>query len=213
MISTMRIDRIEASRHRKGRVLVFLEDGACLKITEQELLDFGLRAGDVLEEETLRRLKEVAGVSNVRATAADLVGKRAMSRRDLERKLQDKGASGTEARYAAEWLEAIGAINDADYAALLAQHCARQGYGPAYIREKLYEKGVPRELWDDALDSLPDSAEMIDCFLESKLRGELPDEKIKKRLTDALLRRGFSWGDVKAAWSRRNTYFDEIGDE
>ena len=198
----MRIDRIEASKHKRGRVLVFLEDGACLKITEQELLDFGLRAGDELDKPTLDRLKEAAGVSNVKATAADLIGKRAMSRRDLERKLQEKGTSEAEARYAAEWLEAIGAINDADYAALLVRHCAQLGYGPARIRDKLYEKGVPRELWEDALDTLPDQSEDVDRFLRSKLRGELPDEKEKKRLTDALLRRGFSWGDVKAAWNR-----------
>ena len=183
-------------------MLVFLEDGACLKITEQELLDFGLRAGDELDKPTLDRLKEAAGVSNVKATAADLIGKRAMSRRDLERKLQEKGASEAEARYAAEWLEAIGAINDADYAALLVRHCAQLGYGPARIRDKLYEKGVPRELWEDALDTLPDQSEDVDRFLRSKLRGELPDEKEKKRLTDALLRRGFSWGDVRAAWNR-----------
>ena len=198
----MRIDRIEASKHKRGRVLVFLEDGACLKITEQELLDFGLRAGDELDKATLDRLKEAAGVSNVKATAADLIGKRAMSRRDLERKLQEKGASEAEARYAAEWLEAIGAINDADYAALLVRHCGQLGYGPARIRDKLYEKGVPRELWEDALDTLPDQSEDVDRFLRSKLRGELPDEKEKKRLTDALLRRGFSWGDVRAAWNR-----------
>lgn len=198
----MRIERIEASRHRKGRVLVFLEDGACLKITEQELLDFGLRSGDQLDDSALERLKEAAGVSNVKATAADIIGKRAMSRRDLERKLKEKGASEVEARYAAEWLEAIGAINDADYAALLAQHCARQGYGPARIKDKLYEKGVPRELWEDAMDALPDSADTIDHFLESKLHGRMPDEKEKKRLTDALLRRGFSWSDVRAGWNR-----------
>ena len=198
----MRIDRIEASKHKRGRVLVFLEDGACLKITEQELLDFGLRAGDELDKPTLDRLKEAAGVSTVKATAADLIGKRAMSRRDLERKLQEKGASEAEARYAAEWLEAIGAINDADYAALLVRHCAQLGYGPARIRDKLYEKGVPRELWEDALDTLPDQSEYVDRFLRSKLRGELPDGKEKKRLTDALLRRGFSWGDVRAAWNR-----------
>ena len=198
----MRIERLESSKHKRGRVLVFLEDGACLKITEQELLDFGLRAGDELDKPTLDRLKEAAGVSNVKATAADLIGKRAMSRRDLERKLQEKGASEAEARYAAEWLEAIGAINDADYAALLVRHCAQLGYGPARIRDKLYEKGVPRELWEDALDTLPDQSEDVDRFLRSKLRGELPDEKEKKRLTDALLRRGFSWGDVRAAWNR-----------
>jgi regulatory protein len=69
----MRIERIEASKHKRGRVLVFLEDGACLKITEQELLDFGLRAGDELEADTLGRLKDAAGVSNTKASAAELI--------------------------------------------------------------------------------------------------------------------------------------------
>lgn len=205
----MKIERIEASRHKKGRVLVFLEDGACLRITEQELLDFGLRSGDELDDRTLQRLKEAAGVSNVKATAADLVGKRAMSRRDLERKLQNRGASETEARYAAEWMEAIGAINDADYAAVLARHCADLGYGPQRVREKLYEKGVPRELWDDALDALPDSAGQIDAFLERKLRGRVPDQREKKRLCDALLRRGFSWPEVKAGLNRLGSEIED----
>ena len=205
----MKIERIEASRHKKGRVLVFLEDGACLRITEQELLDFGLRSGDELDDKTLQRLKEAAGVSTVKATAADLVGKRAMSRRDLERKLQNRGASETEARYAAEWMEAIGAINDADYAAVLARHCADLGYGPQRVREKLYEKGVPRELWDDALDALPDSAGQIDAFLERKLRGRVPDQREKKRLCDALLRRGFSWPEVKAGLNRLGSEIED----
>ena len=205
----MKIERIEASRHKKGRVLVFLEDGACLRITEQELLDFGLRSGDELDDKTLQRLKAAAGVSNVKATAADLVGKRAMSRRDLERKLQNRGASETEARYAAEWMEAIGAINDADYAAVLARHCADLGYGPQRVREKLYEKGVPRELWDDALDALPDSAGQIDAFLERKLRGRVPDQREKKRLCDALLRRGFSWPEVKAGLNRLGSEIED----
>ena len=198
----MRIERLESSKHKRGRVLVFLEDGACLKITEQELLDFGLRAGDDLNEATLAKLKEAAGVSNVKATAADIIGKRAMSRAALEKKLKEKGASEADARYAAEWLEAIGAINDADYAALLGRHYGEMGYGPARVREKLYEKGVPRELWDDALDQLPEGGDQIDRFLQGKLRGRTPDEKEKKRLTDALLRRGYSWGDVRAAWNR-----------
>ncbi len=198
----MRIERIEASKHKKGRVLVFLEDGSCLKITEQELLDFRLRSGDELDGEALGRLKEAAGVSNARAAAADLIGKRAMSRRDLERKLREKGAGEAEARYAAEWLEAIGALNDAEYAAALVRHYGGMGYGPARVREKLYEKGVPRELWDDALEELPEDGGQVDAFLRSKLRGRAPDEKEKRRLTNALLRRGFPWGEVKAAWGR-----------
>ena len=140
----MRIDRIEASKHKRGRVLVFLADGSLLKVTEQELLTFGLRSGDELDEETLTRLKAAAGVSNIKTTAADLVGRRAMSRRDLEKKLREKGASETEARYAGEWLEAIGALDDGAYAAALVRHCGDMGYGPRRAREKLREKGVPQ---------------------------------------------------------------------
>lgn len=198
----MRVERVEPSKHKKGRILVFLEDGACLKITGQELLDFGLRAGDELDEDALGRLKEAAGVSNTRAAAADLIGRRAMSRRDLERKLREKGANEAEARYAAEWLEAIGALNDAEYAAALVRHYSGRGYGPARVREKLYEKGIPRELWEEALEQIPENEGQIDAFLAAKLRGREPDEKEKRRLTNALLRRGYPWGDIKAAWNR-----------
>ena len=199
----MRIERVEPSRRKRGRVLVFLEDGACLKITEQEVLDFGLRAGDQLDGGALERLKEAAGISNVKVTAADLVGRRAMSRHELEQRLAEKGASQVEARYAAEWLEAIGAIDDRDYAALLVRHYGQMGWGPGRIQEKLREKGVPRELWDEALEELPEAAGQIDAFLAGKLRGRVPDPREKKRLSDALARRGFSWGEIRSAWLRR----------
>lgn len=198
----MRIERIEPSKHKRGRVLVFLEDGACLKITEQELLDFGLRAGDTLDAASLERLKEAAGISNIKVTAADLIGKRAMSRRDLERKLQEKGASQAEARGAAEWMEAIGAINDQEYAALLVRHYGQMRYGPAWVREKLREKGIPQELWEEALAELPEPEGQIESFLSGKLRGRLPGEAEKRRLTNTLLRRGFPWPAVRNAWAR-----------
>ena len=198
----MRIDRIEASRRKKGRVLVFLEDGSCLKVTEQELLDFGLRAGDELEEETLERLKKAAGVSDAKATAADLIGRRAMSRQSLEKKLREKGASQAEARYAGEWLEAIGALNDKEYAAMLVRRCGDMGYGPARAREKLREKGVPRELWEEALEELPPAEEQVDRFLAARYRGGSLDRREQKRLADALLRRGFSWSDAREGLNR-----------
>ena len=200
----MRIERIEPSRHRKGRILVFLEDGACLKITEQELLDFSIHAGDALDEETLRRLKEAAGLSNVRAKAAELIGQRALSRKELERKLREKGASAEEAENASAWLSSIGALDDAAYAAALVRHGIGKGDGPARIRAKLHEKGVPMELWEEALAALPPDGDQIDAFLSRKLQGRIPEEAEKRRLTAALLRRGFAWEEIRAAWKRRN---------
>ena len=68
----------------------------------------------------------------------------------------------------------------------------------------------PRELFSDevetivrrSLEELPADGGQVDAFLRSKLRGRVPDEKEKRRLTNALLRRGFPWWEVKAAWRR-----------
>ena len=205
----MKIDRIEPSARKKGRVLVFLDSGACLKVTEKELLGFGLRAGDELDAETLRRLRESAGVSNIRAKAAEMIAKRPLSRNALTRKLTEKGASAEEAEDAAEWLSSIGALNDEDYAASLARDCAAKGYGRAKIRAKLYEKGVPKELWDAAMSGLPDAAAQIDAYLSRKLFGVAPSPDEKRKITASLLRRGFEWDDIRAAWGRRGQDLEE----
>ena len=49
----MRIERVEPSKHKKNRILVFLEGGQLLKITENELLHHDLRPGADLSEETV----------------------------------------------------------------------------------------------------------------------------------------------------------------
>ena len=156
----MRIERLEPSARVKGRVLAFFEDGSCLKITEQELLDFGLCAGLELDDQTLEELKGRAAGSRARADAAAIIGRRAMSLADL-------------------------------------------GYGPARWKEELRRHGIPRELWDEAMDQAGDNGERIRRFLDGKLRGREPDEQEKRRLCNALARRGYSWGEIRAAWDGR----------
>ena len=49
---------------------------------------------------------------------------------------------------------------------------------------------------------MPETAEILDQLIRKKCRGELSDPREKKRVSDALLRRGFAWSDVKAAMGR-----------
>ena len=201
----MKIDRIEPSKHKKNRFLIFLEDKSCIKITEQELLKFSFHVGDDLNEADLMKLRGAADVSNWKAKAAEMLSRQAMSKRGLERKLKEKGAPESEIESISNWLESIGALDDLSYAKALAARCVEKGYGPARIRAKLYEKGVDKNLWDDILSELPPDAAQIDAYFIRKSRGVKAhdlDEKEKRRLTAGLLRRGFSWEDIKAAWSR-----------
>ena len=198
----MKVERIERSKHKQERVLVYLEGGNLLRITESELLRFGLYVGLDIPPETVVQLQKSGARSETRVRAANMISARPLSKKELTRRLVQKGAEADDAGAAAEYLEEIGALDDAAYAAALVRHCGDMGYGPRRAKEKLREKGVPQDLWDEALDELPPDGDQIDRFLQSKLHGRAPEDKEKKRLTDALLRRGFSWGEVKSAWGR-----------
>lgn len=198
----MRIKEVKPSQRKKGRFLVILEDGDILRITEEELLRFGLRSGEELEEETLEALRSSAKTSKVKAQAAGMIGRRALSKSELQRRLIRGGAAEADAQAAADWLEDIGAVDDPAYAAAVVRDYGRRGYGPARIREELRRRGVPRELWEVALEELPDSEDILDDLIRKRCRGDLSDPREVKRLSDGLLRRGFSWSQVKEALSR-----------
>ena len=195
----MRIEKIERSEHQQGRVLVRLEGGELLRVTEDELLRFGLYTGLDITAETVVELKKSAARSETRLRAAHIVSSRALSTRELTRRLRGKGASEEDAEAAAGWLEELGALDDLAYAKAVVRHYSGGGYGAAKIREELRRRGVARELWDEALSSAPDAGETIARVIAAKTKGKALDGKAYKKLSDMLLRRGFAWRDVKEA--------------
>lgn len=205
----MKITRIENSKHVQERVLVFLEEGDPLRITGHELLQFGLYPGMDLSPQLVVQLQAAGQRSESRVKAAQLASGRMLSRKELTDKLSRKGIDPDTAEETADWLESLGAVDDAAYAGVIARHYAASGYGPGRVRQELQKRGVSRELWDDALSQLPDSADAIDRFLQKKLSGRTPDRALLKKLSDALLRRGFSWSDIRPALNRLGEEIDE----
>ena len=207
----MKIEKIERSKHKQERVLVYLEGGDLLRITESELLRFGLCIGLDIDDRTVVELQQSGARSETRVRAANMISARPLSRRELVKRLREKGAAESDAEAAADWLEEIGALNDADYASMLVRHYGGMGYGEAKIRDELYRRGVGRELWEDALAASPDAQEAIARVIAQKTKSRVLDEKDRKRLSDMLLRRGFAWRDVRAAlaaYGENATEFD-----
>ena len=200
--TTMRIDSLKPSEHKKGRFLLTLDDGTLLRVTEDEMIRFGLRQGQELDDETLEAIKKSANTSGTKARAANMIASRPLSKKELHKRLVQKGSDAEDAATAVEWLEELGAVDDEAYAATLVRHYAARGYGRARVREELHRRGVPRELWDEALSQMPESSDTLDELIQKKKRGDLADPKERKRVCDALLRRGFSWSEVRAALGR-----------
>lgn len=198
----MRIEELKKSQRKRGRFLVKMEDGSLLRITENEVVRFALRPGLELGLEDLEALQASAKTSSAKAAAANMVGSRALSKKELTDRLLRKGTEEAEAQAAADWLEDLGAVNDGEYAAALVRHYGSRGYGPARVREELRRRGVDRALWEEAMEEMPDPAEILDKLIQKRCRGDLSDPRERRRTSDALLRRGFAWRDVKAAMGR-----------
>ena len=136
-----------------------------------------------------------------KARALKILERRDVSRKMLLDKLTEKGVTDADAEEVADWLCGLGVVNDERFTGLVVRHYAAKGYGERRIREELYRRGIDRELWDAALEELTGSDERLDRLLGAKLRGDASPENLQ-RTQNYLLRRGYSWEDIREATER-----------
>ena len=197
-----RIDSVSQSPDRAGRYLVKFSDGSSLRLYRQTVEDFRMYPG--LEIEDVDALRAHDSRYSAKMRAVRIISASAVSRRDLETRLVRKGESEEQARAAVEWLEDLNLVDDRQTAWQIVERCIHKGYGLQRARQALYEKQIPKDLWEEVLEDYPDQTDRIADFLRTKLR-DPEDPKQVKRAIDAALRRGHSYGDVKRALERIGT--------
>jgi regulatory protein len=208
----MRIDHFSSKPDRAGRYLLRFSDGSTMRLYRQTVEDFGLYAGLELSEEQMAALRENAGDVSAKMRAVRIVSASNVSRRDLEQRLVRKGESEAQAKAAVQWMEDLNLLDDSETARQIVSRCAAHGYGISRAKQVLYEKKIPKELWNAALEDFPDQTEHILKFLELKI-ADPADQKQVKRAVDALLRRGHSYGEVRRALSRMTADADYFLEE
>lgn len=199
MIKVLKVEQIPGY---KNSFYVYFDNDTKLRCFLKNIADFGLNEGRMLEDERFEELKAAVSESNTRERAARLVSQRRMSEKELEQKLLMKGEPEENVHNAIIWLKEIGALDDGAYALAVVEHYAKKGYGLARIKEELFRRHIPRELWDEALEKIPDCGDVLDRLIAKKLTGITPDRKALKKVSESLYRRGFSWDDIKSALNR-----------
>lgn len=198
----MKILGLKPSQRVQGRWLVQLEDGTLLRVGENEVLAFSLYQGRELEEEERQRLLDSARKNGLKEKALNLLTGKPMSRRELERKLEQWEATEQESAAICDRMEELGFLNDEAYAQTVVRHYSAKGYGERKLRDELYRRGVPREHWEQALEQARDPEEAIRAFVEKKLAGKAGDPKELKKVSDALIRRGYRWQEISPVLDR-----------
>ena len=195
----MTIESLTKLENRKNTYIAALDDGAKLRLTTEQIVLFGIHAGQEFSEEEFNSLREEIELNTTKARAIRALGSSNLSAGEMKRRLVRRGASTEASQKAVDWLEDIGLINDSEYAVMIAKHYSGKGYGIARIKDEFYKRGISRDLWDETLDAVSlNSSEAAIIFLHKKLRGSVEFDELN-RARDALCRRGFSYEEAKAA--------------
>lgn len=192
----MRIDALKTTPDRAGRYWVTFDDGTRLGLYRQTVEDFGLYGGRELTRQEYSALLTAAGKMSAKMRAVRIVSATSVSRRDLEQRLVRKGEDPDQAREAVAWMEEMHLVDDRNTTEQVVHSCISKGYGIARARQALFEKRIPKEYWEEALEDYPDQSQHIEAFLRSRLDGDSDDKQIKRAM-DALLRRGHSYGTIR----------------
>ena len=216
----MKIEKLEPFRHKQGRWLAWLDDASIVRVGEGDVVSLGLYPGKELTGAEDEALCAAGERFRLMERAVALLAQRPMSRKELLDKLcapprqkrekypYDKLDDGPDpallearrkalrerAEEVADRLTELGLLNDEEYARMVVRHYAAKGCGPRKLRDELYRRGIPRELWEDALDGLE--------LARRKLREKGPTRENLKKVSDYLARRGYGWEEISAALER-----------
>ena len=191
----MRISEIKQTS--PGKLCICLEDGREIKSTLATVTDLRLFSGRELDGEELEELRLSSLRSLAREKALEYLSQRQMSRKELRTKLLQKGMDEDTADYCIRWLSDRQLIDEESYAAAVVRHYAAKGFGEGRVRQELQRRGIPRELWEEALCRLPHSGETIRALLHSKTKGKPLDREQGRKLAAMLQRRGFTWQEIR----------------
>ena len=197
----MKLEKLEPLDSPNYLRLIF-EDGKRLKAPAFKVVELGLTPGAEVTPEAFLALENAQSLASCKERAVRILTASGLSKKELQKRLVQKGESEEDAEAAVAWLEELHLIDDLETAKQLVRSASMRGYGAARAKSILYEKGIPKELWDEALEELPEMDDAIDTFLRRKLDGRTLDAKQIKKTVDALLRRGHSYHDIQAGLRR-----------
>jgi regulatory protein len=194
------VTRIDTQARDPERFNVFIEGEFAFSVDQLVAAEHDLHVGRQLTSAEIEGLLAADEASRATAASLQFLGYRPRSRAEVERRLARRGFSEAAVAVAIERLERWHYLDDDAFArAWIESRAEHQPRGRRLIQQELREKGVAREVVEQALeeielDEYPAALELARKRARS-LRGEAPLVR-RRRLAGYLQRRGYGWDVV-----------------
>jgi regulatory protein len=213
-----RVESLREHPRTQGRYLVSLShagEQTELTVSLESIAELKLKPGRDLTDADLSHLQASAKATACYDKAIATLSARARSTADLRRYLKTKEFTDTEIAPALEKLQALGLLDDLEYARTFARArlTPSRGFGPRRVAAELARKGVARSVVDRVLAESADERELqrqaaaadgetlrsaVQEAAAKKRRAleGLAPEVQRRRMHGFLARRGFSSAEI-----------------
>jgi len=201
----MKITELKPQQRNRNRVSVFLDDRYAFGLDQELVIKLGLQVGLEVDDARLARIASEAERKKAMDASFNLLSYRARSRREIETRLKRKGISETVISETAQRLAELGLLDDTKFAEAFARDRLEFAHkGRRVIYAELRKKGIPKPIVEQALSNAPDEDKSATEVLDkvSRRYAALEPRERYRKLSDLLLRRGFSFDTIERVLSQ-----------
>lgn len=196
------VTAVESSK--RGRRAIFVDGELVLDLPKAFVDQTGLRVGQSLLPDQQDEIRQAAAVQEARTAAVRALGRRALTRADLRRKLLSRGLPEEAVAQTLDWLADLKYLNDEQYAQQRWQALSQRKLGAQGIAWKLSQEGVPKDVIQELQAQHTEELNETELARELAERREatlqkLPWPQRRARLYAFLARRGFGSEAIAAA--------------
>ena len=189
--------------HQNGKVQITADSGREFLVPISVFKQQPVSLGDVLDLDIYAQNLSARLHRHALDRAVKYLAARPRSRKEVETRLRQYGYPEDTVEMVLFKLEKTGILNDPSFAEQWAQARSEKGRGKTTIARELYQKGISKETAESVLDDLDEEQQLAKARALAekwapRYRGEEKQAAVRK-LTQALLRRGYTWEIAKAA--------------
>ena len=208
------ITQIAIQKKRKNRCSIFLDDEFAFGLDQEIILQFGLKKGDQLTEQQIEEILLNEEKNKAKDRALKFLSYRDRSEKEIRTKLKDVGYDDKIIEWVIGELKRLKFLDDARFAQSYAQtQMITRPMGEYYLRRELKQKGLGAELIEQTVEKIYEEKDQFSVAKElaqqrKKRYRNIDEMKARKRLSDFLMRRGFSWdvvSEVMEHWDENSS--------
>ncbi len=193
---------IISHKHGRGKKIHLLLDDEYIITTDEDFwAENCIKDGTDIDEDSWNELVAKINYKKAIDKCYDLLSRRDHSVKELKTKLL-RTVDEKSAEAAIEKMLSLGYLDDEKYAKILVRHLIEnKNMSKNFVKQEMYKRGLSADIICDILENteFDNSANCVE-LITTKYRNKLRAEDGKNKVIAALIRRGFSYYDIKHAF-------------